>query len=262
MIFIFAASIVFNAPTSTTHAQHIDSFCKEALLSKEAFSHFRRSEFCLQMIDNCTQVQGIQFLTFISEHYPHLLKQFDLFRANDLIGDPLKEPFGRFGAFCPTTLRYVKIAGDLQTLFGDLSGKRVIEIGGGYGGQCRILSTLFSFKEYVIVDLPQVLELTKKYLDHWGLKHVRYMRAEELPLEASYDLVISNYAFSECNYQTQVNYLEKILLHSQCGYMICNDFGYFKKRTLYDYLIDSKLAATLSEERPLTGTHNYLITWR
>lgn len=261
MISLLAALICVEESTSTTHGQQIDRFCQEVVSSKEAFSHFRRSEFCLKMIDNCTKMQGVQFLTFISDHYPYLIKQLDRFRPNDLIGDPVTELFGAYGSFCPSTLRYIKIAGDLQALFGDLNGKTVVEIGGGYGGQCRILCSLFSFKEYLIVDLPEVLELTKKYLDHWGFTHIRYITPDQLPQDPSCDLLISNYAFSECSYKTQVHYLEKLLKRSKCGYMLCNEFGYFKKRTLQDYLVDSGVQAEISLEIPLTGTHNYLITW-
>jgi len=259
-LFLFAGRVqAVSEPTSVTHAESIDLACKEAVASEEAFRHFRRSWFCLRMIDTCQKSQGWQFLYFISHHYPHLLNHLDQFRENDLIGNPLIESFDQFGFFCPSTLRYMKIAGDLEALFGDLNGKTVVEIGGGYGGQCRILSTLFSFKEYILVDLPEVLELAKKCLEKWGVKNVRYVTPDQIPLAKTYDLLISNYAFSECSYKTQVEYTEKLLKHSKSGYMICNDFGYFRKQTFKEYFPAMNFQFT--PEIPQTGSSNYVISW-
>lgn len=262
MIFLLAALICVEQATSLTQAQQIDRSCQEVVSSEEAFSHFRRSEFCLKMIDNCTKYQGLQFLSVISERYPHLLKKMSQFQENEGVGNPVMEAFSEYGSFCPATLRYVKVAGELGALFGNLSGKTVVEIGGGYGGQCRILSSLYAFKEYIIVDLPEVLELAKKYLEPWGFTHIRYLTPDQISLEDRYDLLISNYAFSECSYKTQISYVEKLFKRSQCGYLLCNELGYFRKKALQEYLIDSGISAEISPEIPLTSIYNYLLTWR
>ena len=62
-------------------------------------------------------------------------------------------------AVSPTTLRYLKVANDLETLFSSLDGLRICEIGVGYGGQCRVLDAMFAVKSYTLVDLRPVLEL-------------------------------------------------------------------------------------------------------
>jgi len=254
--------------TSVTHTDGIDRFCQNILESEESFAQFRRSSFCLQMIDTLTSSLGWEFILFTSQHYPCLLPKLDGFRKNDSLGDPLLAQFGEYGIFCPTTLRYIKIAGDLESYFGNLDQKRIIEIGGGYGGQCAILSTLFSFKEYIIVDLPEVLTLAKKYLDLLGITNVRFCSPSEVPAKMPCDLLISNYAFSECSYPTQMDYIEKILIHSQSGYMICNDFGYLSgisslnQQTSRNAFEKKNIVIQNLPEIPLTGGSNYLLIWK
>ena len=45
------------------------------------------------------------------------------------------------------------------------------------------------------------------------------------------DLVISNYAFSECNYETQDIYIDKILSKSKRGYITHNNSEERRNRT-------------------------------
>ena len=64
---------------------------------------------------------------------------FHRFRENDRLGSPLTCDYDACGRFSPTTLRYAKVYSDLMRLFRDLDGQRIIEIGGGYGGQCFVI---------------------------------------------------------------------------------------------------------------------------
>lgn len=249
-------------PTSVAHKLQFDIACKEILASETAFSNFRCSPFCLAIIDTCSASQGMQFVEIISNYYPHLMYNLEQFRENDRIGNPIIKRFHTLGPFCPATLRYIKIAGDLEALFGSLNEKTIVEIGGGYGGQCRILSTLFSFKEYIIIDLPEVLNLARKYLDQLGVKNVRYLTPDQVLPNMSCDLVISNYAFSECFYKAQVEYMEKIIKHAGCGYMICNELGDLKGDAFKELFRASGIDFQVSPEIPQTGDLNYLITWK
>src|SRR5438876_1073823 len=82
------------------------------------------------------------------------------FRRNDNCGSPRTHDFGGdIGPMAPTTLRYIKILSDLETWFGSLGGKRVVEIGGGYGGQCAVIKTRFRVSSYTLIDLQPVLSL-------------------------------------------------------------------------------------------------------
>ncbi len=116
------------------------------------------------MVETVSCQSGREFLDFVLQNDPNLIPLFDKFRENDLIGDPVCFDYGEYGKFSPTTLRYIKIASDLKQQFGDLSQLHIVEIGGGYGGQCKALSDLTGFASYTLIDLPEALALARKYL--------------------------------------------------------------------------------------------------
>lgn len=62
-------------------------------------------------------------------------------------------------------MRYAKIMLELKELFGEL--KNVVEIGVGYGGQSRILRRFNPIQSYGLVDIPQALGVSKKYLSRF-----------------------------------------------------------------------------------------------
>ena len=64
--------------------------------------------------------------------------------------------------------------------------------------------------------------MAKKFLTQFPIDNIKYLTMDELPLEGKYDLVISNYAFTECTYAIQKRYTEKILEKSRNGFIKCN----------------------------------------
>lgn len=246
--------------SSITHSLEIDRECAEVVASDEKFSNFRRLPFCLGIVDTVNADLGWQYFHYIRMNYPDLHGRLSDFHKNDQVGNPILERFRNYGYFCPTTLRYVKISGDLKAMFGDLNNKTVIEIGGGYGGQCSVLSTQFAFKEYIIVDLPEVLLLTKEYLNRLGITNVRFVSPDQITSEMFCDVVISNFAFSECSYHTQKDYMQKILKNAKKGYMICNDFGSFKSN-FPEFFKNANTSVQVLQEEPLSSPANYLIAW-
>jgi len=171
------------------------------------------------------------------------------------------------GAFSPTTLRYAKVASDLQTMFGSLNNLDIVEIGGGYGGQCLVLSKLFRWKSYTIIDLSGPLKLTKKYLEAHRVENVTYKTLEELSGKEVYDLAISNFAFSECVRPVQDEYLSKVLQQSKRGYLTCNEFSHapltasFSKNALCKKFDEMKQKYQVLPEAPSTASTNYLLVW-
>ena len=149
-----------------------------------------------------------------------MIEKLNLFRENDAIGSPRVYSFGEAGSFSPSTLRLVAIAGDLQQRIGNLSHLRVVQIGAGYGGLCKILDALSSFESYTLVDLPEQLALAKKCLEKLGVHNVVFLTPEALPKDAVYDLVISDLSFSEFNRSYQELFFDRILSCSNSGYLL------------------------------------------
>ena len=80
-----------------------------------------------------------------------------------------------------------------------------------------------------------------------------------------WDLVISNYAFSELPKELQLNYFGKIISRSKFGYMTMNSglngqFGKIKNMSQKE-LINKIENSSIKPESPCTGDNNYIITW-
>ena len=191
-----------------------------------------------------------------------LLGEMEKFRQNDLHGSPCVYQYPNVGAISPSTLRYVKILSDLKNMFQSLDGLDVCEIGVGYGGQCRIINAQYVPAAYCLVDIKPALLLAQRYLDNYPLKStLSFSTMNELE-KNNYDLVISNYAFTELPRQIQESYLEKVILNSRRGYITCNDinpaeFKSYKK----EELLKLTPGAQIIDEAPLTHPNNCVIVW-
>lgn len=101
----------------------------------------------------------------------------------------------------PTFLRYVVRAIELDKLFG-LDGKRIIEVGGGWGGLCAVISRMFAPRSYAIWDMPEVQASQEQLLVYFGIRDVMFPSGE---FDAA-DLFVSDYAFSELSDDEQERY--------------------------------------------------------
>lgn len=180
--------------------------CKEADLAT-----FKRDPRLTAIFEHASALQGYQYLKHIKAIAPGLLERT---WTNDLKGNPVMYDFGDGVYSSASTLQYIAVLANLIELCGPLDGLRIVEIGGGYGGQCRTVLDMFKPFVYHIVDLPEVCELQMNYLNN----EPRHISLKVLP-SLTYDLFISNYALSEI--KDNAAYIE---LASRCkhGYITCN----------------------------------------
>jgi hypothetical protein len=215
------------------------------------------------VVENLTEDDGRAYLLALLEQTPELAARFDAFRANDRIGAPATCDFGEHGRFSPTTVRYAKVLSDLLTAFGSLDGLRIVEIGGGYGGQCCVVSAAARPASYTLVDLDPVLRLQEAYLRELGVPNVSFASARDLDPAAEYDLVVSNYAFSECVRRVQRHYVERVLLRARRGYLICNWLtlrGRAVSLTRGE-LLHAVPGATFVAEQPVSAARTEILLW-
>lgn len=246
--------------TSISDEDEYTSFCEMASTQDEVFQTFKCDPRYRKVLEHVTPAEGLAYLNLIVQNYPFLGTFLDAFRSNDSVGAPIMHDFGEpFGSWSPTTFRYAKVAGDLLTMFENLEGFDIAEIGAGYGGQCLLLSKLLRWRSYTIFDLPSVQKLQRRYLSEFGVPNVAFESVEKLERGKGYDLVISNYALSECARAVQDRYLEKVLDGSSRGYLTCNNTADF----VYS---EPELRARIPHairlpENPLTHPINYLLVW-
>ena len=149
--------------------------------------------------------------------------------------------------------------------FGDLSNLKICEIGVGYGGQARIILAKFpQVASYTLIDLQSALNLSEKYLSYFSdiQADLRLKTLDNLG-DDDYDLVISNYAFSELSRAIQELYLAKIINRSKHGYITYNDISSANlasyKISEYKNLIHKNIK--ILEEVPQTHPLNKIVVW-
>jgi putative sugar O-methyltransferase len=159
-------------------------------------------------------------------------------------------------------LRYVKVAVEIENLFGSLDNKIVTEIGGGYGAQAIIISNVHNLNKYVIFDLPEVSALAYKFCSEiYPENNINFLDGR-FPSEVHSDFLISNYAFSELNKEIQEQYLRLVILKAKHGYITWNDLSYsklggFSLPQLLEIIPDSRIIP----EVPLTSENNQILIW-
>ena len=241
------------------------AICQLAAQDNTVFAVFKRSSAYRRVLEHATEAQGQDCFDIIVKEQRDLLQYFPRFHANDLLGDPITFRYA-IGRYSPTTLRYIKILGDLKTIFSDLNNLDIIEIGCGYGGQCKVISDVFAYRSYRIIDLSYVMPLIVKYLDRCDVPRVHYGRTNQMVEKDHFDLVISNYAFSECIKKVQDDYMQTILYKSRRGYITYNYDGISGVDTPYNRgeiveLLSKVHIVRILDERPKTGRNNFVIVW-
>jgi putative sugar O-methyltransferase len=249
--------------TSLSDNGEYSDFCLKASNDSLTFSNFRQNSIYRKVLEHVSPQLGEEYLAAITERRPGMLGSIEKIKENDAYGNPDLVEYEPIGKICPSTLRYTKVLADLLNLFDSLDGMNIVEIGVGYGGQCRLINSITLPKEYTLVDIKPALLLAQYYLDGFVLHSVmKYKTMNELR-KNSYDLLISNYAFTELPRKIQNVYLEKIILNSNRGYITYNDitpeyFHSYKKDELLEIIPNSFVI----DEVPLTHEKNCIIVWK
>ena len=207
---------------SISDREDYKSVCVSAYNDDNVFNIFKKKPAYNAILEHVTQEQGRLYLDNIESNLYEFKNFIDRFKKNDLYGGSNLVNYDEYGYISPSTLRYVKVLSDLKSIFGDLNGKKIIEIGVGYGGQCCVLQQMFDIDQYTLVDMDEVLMLSDKYLNKLGVKHDLMYIDDVYNNICEYDIVISNYAYSELNKELQDLYYDNIISKSKNGYFTMN----------------------------------------
>lgn len=239
----------------------------EIISSQGAFKRFRRKYNYREILEHLTYHDGKRYLHYLNLNYPEWKSRLSQFVLNDRIGSPRTFKFKEIGRISPTTLRYIAVAYDIEKLFGFEKIANVVEIGGGYGGQFSVLQKFKKFSTYRIFDLPEVQELISRFINELGVEQAEYPSYPPKNFEnESFDLVISNYAFSELPREVQEIYLERICKLAKNGFFLMNsglnnNTGRSKGKLNLEEIREKIPNLRIAPENPSTGPDNYLLYW-
>ena len=242
---------------------------REAVASPAAFTRFKQDARYQYVLEHLSLDKGLECLAILEAKYPDLLVR-SIVGLNDMVGSPTTYPSLVVHGIpvSPSSLRYLKIVGDLLSIYpGKLpSGLKIAEIGVGYGGQCLLLDAVLPQARFTLFDLPPVLELASKYLEcHLMQGSYTTTSLNRCSGQQEYDLVVSNYAFSELPSAVQRVYLEKVLTGAGHGYMIMNSgregCAFQGDHLSVDQIREYLPQIRVEQEEPSTHPGNYVIRW-
>jgi phospholipid N-methyltransferase len=238
---------------------------RKILKSHKSFINFKRNYFYNIVLEHVKENEGLGYLNILRNRNDGiLLEALNSVLITDSIGNPRKFIYPE-GVLSPTTLRYVKVASDLRLLFGtDLN--QVAEIGCGYGGQTVASMVLNNYVNFTLFDLDDVNSLIKRYLNNFILAGSFITKTiNEHTGDNNYDLVISNYAFSELPRKLQLIYISKVISKAKRGYLTMNsgitlNNIYNEKMNLQE-ILDYLPKVTLYHDEPYNELGTYIIVW-
>lgn len=203
--------------------EEYSKFIKE-IVDKNDLTNFKRNRAFTQILEHVTKEQGISYYQLLTTAKINQMREFAV--MNDSIGNPVTMAISSF-QISPTSLRYLYhahlILGYLKTLM--LKEIRIAEIGGGYGGLCLAIDFVnrstyrLPIRKYTIIDLDEPVRLQTLYLSRFRLG---FTATSQTSKTVDANFLISNYAFSEFDEQTQKEYINQTIKGIPNGFMVWN----------------------------------------
>lgn len=240
--------------------------CIEAVDNDEVFNTFKRDANFTVILEHTSEEASRVFLQRILNEFPDYINKinWDRVAENDKLGTPILLEYpdvpSKNKLYSPSTIAYAFKALDIlrHMKASNLTDVNVLEIGAGYGGQCKMIfdmAPLFNIniESYTLVDLYHPTKLQKKYLSRLGYTDKIFYQAFELLEDGKaslnkFDYLISIYALSEFTQRIRDVYLN--LLGSDYKYYIL-----WNTPASYEVYSDS----IIEQEYPKTGPFNVLI---
>ena len=211
--------------------QHIANEYIEACVdaaSDESFSNFKQDSRYRYILEGGTKETFDYFLNKIN-NLPNkdlFYNNLEVFRKNDFYGNPDLYCDSEVGEFSLTTLKYAQNALEIIDFIKDQSPRKIVEIGGGYGGLSVILSGLLDFESYTLIDLPETCKLIDRYISNYENLNDRIVSLSCFEIDKfnfeNTDLTIAINSLSECNLDFQLKYFNSVISKSKYSYVIRN----------------------------------------
>lgn len=208
-----------------TNKESIQSYNNDLLLAikdDKNFASFRSLSGIRDIVEGIPDITGIDYFTKLVNNLSldGLTKIWDRATKNDHVGSPRLVEFEINKLASSTTMRYLWNVLDMEERQIVLDDVDIIEVGGGYGGLCRMIHEFHTPKSYTIIDLPNALMLAKRYLKCFDIE-IKTVSCDEFNKEPV-DTFISNYALTELTKQIQDKYVQKIMCNAKYGYVTYN----------------------------------------
>jgi hypothetical protein len=240
--------------------------CNKSVTDPVYFKNFRSLPEYFSVVE-CAPNEVFAFGRYLIENAsPETLQKMPLFENLDRFGSPTTFNINELGVFSSTTLRYILIGDQILKFFKLPRNAKIAEIGAGFGGQAYVLSHLLPWSAYYIFDLAEPESLILKMAQTLKIHDILLIHSQSPLPEEKIDLLISNYAFSECDRATQLDYFDRVLKKATCGYILFNphwlhSFDSLSSEEFVALLNQHEMNPMILEEPVNTYPGNLLIIW-
>ena len=220
--------------------------CKRAVEDDDVFENFKNNKKINYMIEEVHSPEvreyfAKNFIKVLITKYEHILKNlpWNQYMENDILGGPFLvqtdelNKYTETVSFSHTTLRYILYSLYLYDFVSSKFDKKeisIVEVGSGYGGQCKILLDTFNHfgitVKYTLIDLLEVNNLSKKYLkiicprgEYKCISAGQYKTKKE----DRYDLFFSCFSLGEMDKVYQDDYIDNLVNTCTSAYIIWNN---------------------------------------
>jgi len=226
--------------TEISDYTHI-GICKKALDDDIVFNNFKKYPAFIKILEHTSEYIGHKYLDLIFNEYEKYALSLDWVKLmeNDMIGNPDIVNFSKIKNYLkldnynysPSTLYYIYRGLDIiDRLLINNKSNTILEIGGGYGGQCKLLLDMcemlnVNIEKYGIIDLMYVSKLQNKYLSKFNYTNIDFFEFEDMnnfDVFREYDRLISVFALSEFEIDVQNYYIDNIIRNFNNYYILCN----------------------------------------
>jgi len=237
------------------------------ILSKNIISDFRSNFIYKIILEHGSHLIFKSYRNYIlKKKFKKFFFEFKKCLNNDVVGSPELFKFKDNINISISTIRYVATSLSIYETFKKKNFLRVVELGGGFGGQLICLNNFFKIKNYTIYDVKIVCKLIRKYLSEFKLDLKYKLSTFHYQKNKNIDLFLSNYSFSELDKNLQLLYLKNIMKYAKNGYMIMNSGkknSIFKDRLLIEdikkYIPNLKIKNNFIKTD--TEKKNYILYW-
>ena len=197
-----------NADTLADRYAQYEAVCQQACDDDDAFSTFKAQAAYQDVLEHVSYDVGRCYEHRLKVDHPTLFGDEGIREAvttSAKLGSPSTYDYNEWGNVSPTQLRYVCVRGDMEQVCGSLADKKIVEIGGGYGGQAQVcLAGDNAAQHYRVLDLRVVQRLCRKYIQKSlpadrakrFTTGKRFLRDHDL-FQEKFDVFHSNFALSE-----------------------------------------------------------------
>ena len=231
----------WDTPPNNIAINYINA-CKLFTENEDEFNNFRQHPDYKIILEGYND-GGPMWLNYILLNYGDTLlkEKLSLFKRNDIYGNPTIRNIEGIGEICPFTLKYIGNAFDIKKEVKDFKLKKIVEVGGGFGSLSIMLDSIYDFDEYVLIDLPEVINLCKKYLINFPelfkkITFISTMEFDNIDKIENIDLFISDSSMAECDNVTQMIYFNKLIKNCKFGYIVYNTLHLNDSRNNFEIL--------------------------